>query len=218
MAGAGRIAHVEAFAQQLAAHFAGRPGVSKARISAVEHRWERLLAGGRPHPHAFAQPAAECWTTRVTHDARGAAVEAGLTGLLVLKTTDSGFAGFPRDEFTTLAETDDRILATSITAAWAYRPGTTDFGVRKRIRQAMIERFAEHQSRSVQHTLYDMAEAALATCDDVLEVTVTMPNRHHLLVDLTPFGRDNPNEIFVAADRPFGLIEATVRRDRGHGG
>jgi urate oxidase len=57
-----------------------------------------------------------------------------------------------------------------------------------------------------------MAEAALDACDDVSEVTLTLPNRHHLLVDLAPFGLDNPNEIFVATDQPFGLMEATVRR------
>ena len=136
----------------------------------------------------------------------------GLTNLVVLKTTDSAFAGFPRDEFTTLPDTRDRILATSMTAAWTYRQGATEFSARERIRAALLEAFAVHDSDSVQHTLYAMAEAALAACADITDITLTMPNRHHLLVDLTPFGLDNPNEIFVATDQPFGLIEATVRR------
>jgi urate oxidase len=206
------IDHVETFALKLADHFLARPAVSRARISASEHRWDRLSASGRPHPHAFVQPGGEQWTTVVTRDGQGAGIASGLTNLVVLKTTDSAFAGFPRDEYTTLPETEDRILATSVTASWTYRAGTSEFAARDRIRRALVETFAAHASRSVQHTLHAMAEAVLAACADVTEITLTLPNRHHLLVDLTPFGLDNPNEIFVATDQPFGLIEATVTR------
>jgi len=206
------IDHVETFALRLAAHFAGKPAVSRARISAVEHRWDRLAVEGRPHPHAFVQPGGEQWTAVATRDANGAQVASGLTNLVVLKTTDSAFSGFPRDEYTTLPDTGDRILATSITAVWTYRAGTVDFAARDRVRSALVETFAAHHSRSVQETLYAMGEAALSACADVTEITLTLPNRHHLLVDLQPFGLDNPNEIFVATDQPFGLIEATIRR------
>lgn len=206
------IDHVEAFALRLGDHFLARPAVSRARISAVEQPWGRLSAGGRPHPHAFVQAGAEHWTTTVTCDAGGGEIVSGLENLVVLKTTDSGFVGFPRDAFTTLPETTDRILATSITAAWTYRSGTTDFGARAQARRALVETFAAHVSRSVQHTLYAMGEAALAACPDVDAITLTLPNRHHLLVDLSPFGLDNPNEVFVATDQPFGVIEATIRR------
>jgi urate oxidase len=149
---------------------------------------------------------------QVTRDARGIDVVSGLANLVVLKTTDSAFSGFPRDRYTTLPDTEDRIMATSITAAWSYAPGPADFSARAQIRRALVETFAAHRSRSVQHTLYAMGEAALAACADVTEITLTLPNRHHLLVDLQPFGLDNPNEIFVATDQPFGLIEATIRR------
>jgi urate oxidase len=206
------IDHVETFADSLAAHFLAKPAVSRARISAIEHRWERLSVNGRPHPHAFAQPGGEQWTTVVTRDAGGVTIVSGLTNLVVLKTTDSGFSGFPRDEYTTLAETDDRILATSIAASWTYRQGTVEFGARDLIRRTLVETFAAHKSQSVQQTLYAMGEAALAACADATEITLTLPNRHHLLVDLKPFGLDNPNEIFVATDQPFGLIEAAIRR------
>jgi urate oxidase len=203
---------VETFGQRLAAHFVALAGVARARITAVEQPWHRLSAAGRPHPHAFVQAGEEQWTTVVSHDASGSRVVSGLTNLVVLKTTDSGFAGFPRDRFTTLPDTDDRILATSLTATWTYRQGSPDFGGRDRIRAALVETFAAHISRSVQHTLYAMGEAALAACRDIVDITLAMPNRHHLLVDLTPFGVDNPNEIFVATDIPYGLIEATVIR------
>jgi len=206
------IDHVEAFALRLADHFLAKPGVSRVRIGAVEQPWGRLSAGGRPHPHAFVQAGAEHWTVSVTRDASGSEIVSGLANLVVLKTTDSAFAGFPRDEFTTLPDSEDRIMSTSITAAWTYRPGTSDFSARAQVRRALVETFAAHLSRSVQHTLYAMGEAALAACADVAAITLTLPNRHHLLVDLTPFGLDNPNEIFVATDQPFGLIEATLRR------
>ena len=200
------IAHVESFALRLADHFIGKPAVSRARISVVEQRWDRVAA------HAFVQPGGEQWTTVVTREPASTAIVSGLTNLVVLKTTDSAFSGFPRDEYTTLPETDDRILATSVTAVWPYREGTTDFAARERVRQAMIDAFAAHDSRSVQHTLYAMGQAALAASADLGSITLTMPNRHHLLVDLKPFGLDNPNEIFVATDQPFGLIEATITR------
>jgi urate oxidase len=206
------IARVEAFALQLVSHFVEQPAVTNVVVAAIEHRWDRLTADGRMHPHAFIQSGGEQWTTKVTRNAEGTRVSSGLTNLVVLKTSDSAFAGFPRDAYTTLAETADRILATAVTASWAYRTETADFGARERIRTALVETFAAHDSRSVQHTLYAMGEAALAACSDIEEVSISMPNRHHLLVDLRPFGLDNPNEIFVATDQPFGLIEATVRR------
>jgi urate oxidase len=207
------IDHVESFALRLAEHFAGRPLVERVRIAATEQRWERLTIGGSLHPHAFVQPGGEQWSALVVRDAGGIPrVTAGVVDLVVLKTSSSSFSGFPRDEFTTLPETDDRLLATSVTASWTYRPETTDFSVRERIRSTLLETFAAHDSRSVQHTLYAMGEAALEAFPDISEITLVMPNRHHQLVDLTPFGLDNPNLVFVATDRPFGLIEATLRR------
>jgi urate oxidase len=206
------IDHVEAFGGRLAGHFAAKPSVTRVRIAIREHRWDRITVAGHPHPHALVHPGGEYWTAAVTRDAGGTRVTAGLSDLVMLKTTDSQFTGFPRDEYTTLPDADDRILATSVTATWNYRAGMDDFGARERIRRALIETFAVHDSRSVQHTLYAMGEAALAACADITEVTLRLPNRHHLLVDLKPFGLDNPNEVFVATDQPYGVIEATVSR------
>lgn len=200
------IDHVEAFASRLAGHFIDKSAVSLVRISAIEHPWSRLAA------HAFVQPGVEQWTTVVTRSAGETTIVSGLANLIVLKTTDSAFAGFPRDEFTTLPETEDRILATSVTAAWTYDAGFTSFAAREAIRRALVETFASHNSRSVQHTLKAMAEAALRACPGIVDITLTLPNRHHLLANLEPFGLDNPNEIFVATDQPYGVIEATFTR------
>jgi len=206
------IDHVESFAVRLADHFIATPPVSRVTIRAVEHPWARVGGDGRAQPHAFVQGHAGDWTASVTRDAERVEIVSGLTNLVVLKTSDSAFAGFPRDEYTTLLDTEERILATSMTVSWKYRPGTSDFGARDAIRAALVETFASHVSLSVQHTLYAMGEAALAACSDITEITLTLPNRHHLLVDLQPFGLDNPNEVFVATDQPYGLIEATITR------
>jgi urate oxidase len=207
--------HIETFASRLAEHFLAKPAVTAVRIAVVEQPWTRVAAAGGPHPHAFVQAGAEQWTALVTGNAAGLSIVSGLTHLVLLKTTDSAFAGFPRDEYTTLPDTEDRIMATSLTGTWTYRRGTSDFSARAIVRRALIETFASHLSRSVQHTLYAMGEAALAACADLTAITLSLPNRHHLLVDLAPFGLDNPNEIFVATDQPFGLIEATITRATG---
>jgi urate oxidase len=203
---------VETFASMLADHFVAQDAVRRVRITASEQPWVRLAIDGRPHPHAFAQAGSEQWTVVVMRDQDGPVVTSGLTDLVLLKTTDSAFAGFRRDQFTTLPETEDRILATSITASWTYRRGTSDYGIRERIRTALIEAFASHDSRSVQHTLATMGDAALNATDKIDEITLRLPNRHHVLVDLKPFGLDNPNQIFVPTPEPYGLIEATMRR------
>jgi urate oxidase len=80
------------------------------------------------------------------------------------------------------------------------------FGVRP------VEAFAATHSLSLQQTLYAMGEAVLAARPEVCEVRLSLPNKHHFLVDLGPFGLDNPGEVFFVADRPYGLIEGAVQR------
>jgi urate oxidase len=141
-------------------------------------------------------------------------VVGGLDDLLVLKTTGSAFEGFLQDQYTTLEETDDRILATVVTARWRYATLDVDWAkAAAEVRRLLLETFAGHHSRSLQQTLYAMGEAVLAARPEVAEVRMSMPNKHHLLVDLTPYGLPNDREVFVATDRPFGLIEGTVARD-----
>ena len=150
----------------------------------------------------------------MTKDGEETWVVAGLTGLVVLKSTGSEFHGFPRDRFTTLTETDDRILATAVTARWRYADPEVDFNAAyAAIRQQLLEVFATTHSLALQQTLYAMGAAVLEARPEVAEIRFSMPNKHHFLVDLSPFGLDNPNEIFFAADRPYGLIEATVERE-----
>jgi urate oxidase len=189
------------------------PHVSSARVELVEHPWERIESGGAPHPHAFRHAGAERRTAVVSRTADAVSIKAGIEELVVMKTAKSAFEGFPRDRFTTLKETADRLLATALSAVWKYARPDVPFGqLWSEVRRILLETFAEHDSRSVQHTLYAMGEAVLEQLD-VEEIHLTMPNRHHIPVDLTPFGLANRNEIFVATAEPYGLIEATLRRE-----
>jgi urate oxidase len=204
---------IEDFGLALTDHFLRQsPRASSVRIELTEHLWEPIEAGGAIHPHAFRQAGSERRTAEVTRDRQGVRVLAGLEDLVVMKTAKSAFEGFPRDRYTTLPETADRILATAVRATWRYSRPHVAFGrLWREVRRVLLETFAEHDSRSVQHTLYAMGEAVLETLD-VEEIHLAMPNRHHIPVDLRPFGLDNRNEIFVATPEPYGLIEGTVRR------
>jgi urate oxidase len=205
----------EAFAARIGAHLLeASPHATRVVVDVARHGWERIVRDGRPHDTAFQRGSEEARTARVT-SSRGASpvVEVGVRDLAVLRTAGSAFSGFPRDAFTTIAETRDRIFATSVTASWRYGASVDDYNASfAAARQALLDVFATHQSESVQHTLFAMGEAALATNAALQEIQLALPNRHHLLVDLTPFHLDNPNEIFVATTEPYGLIEATVRR------
>ncbi|WP_270887163.1 factor-independent urate hydroxylase [Pedococcus sp. 5OH_020] len=212
----------EGYALSLGARFLDvAPAASASRIEVEEYAWDRIEVGGAGHDHAFVKRGGEVRTTVVTQDRSGDAprawVVSGVKDLVVLKSTGSEFKGFLKDEYTTLPEADDRILATSLVARWRYE--TVD-GVDWNksfddIRQILLETFATTYSRALQESLYAMGSAVLSAHPDVAEIRFSAPNKHHFLVDLSPFGVENDGEVFVAADRPYGLIEATVQREDG---
>jgi urate oxidase len=204
---------IEDFGLALTDHFlTNNPRASGVHVDLTEHLWEPIEAGGTAHPHAFRKGGSERRIAKVTRDREGAKLQAGIEDLVVLKTARSAFEGFPRDRYTTLKETADRILATAVSATWRYSRPNVAFGTLWReVRRLLLESFAEHDSKSVQHTLYAMGEAVLETLD-IEEISISMPNKHHLPVDLTPFKLENRNEIFVATAEPYGLIEGTMRR------
>jgi urate oxidase len=208
---------IESFGRCLASHFVDRyEQVENARVQITETLWQRLDVDGVPHPHAFSRGGSEVRTSTVERDrSAGESVASGLGSLVILKTTGSGFSNFVRDEFTRLADTDDRLLATELEAQWRYPSGAGAIdwtACRQRVRTALLETFAQHDSLSVQHTLYAMGEAALAAASEIYEIRLTMPNKHHLLADLTPFNRDNAGEVLVPTAEPFGNITGTLRR------
>ncbi len=206
---------IESFALRLARHFlSAAPSASTARIDIAETAWRPLDVPGDSRHHAFSRSADETPTCSAEAPrGKPESVRSGLRNLVILKTARSGFSHFLRDQFTTLKETDDRLLGTSLTATWPLRSAQEDFAqARAQVRSALLEAFAAHDSKSVQHTLFAMAQRALAACPAAPEITLTMPNKHCLLVDLSPFGLTNDNEIFLPIDEPHGLIEATLRR------
>jgi urate oxidase len=205
----------EEFCLRLSDHFlAHNPQVSRVRVEAGETLWVRLHVEGKLHPHTFTGSSNEKRTAALAATRNEKTLRAGIEGLVVLKTTDSAFEDFLRDEFTTLKQDRNRILATSIQANWLYREIAADFDTTwSGARQALLEAFAGHESESLQHTLYAMGEAVLERVPGIREIHLSLPNKHYNLVDLSPFHLENPKEIFLPTDEAHGLIEATLRND-----
>ena len=208
-------APAEAYALALARHFVDDVvPVTGARVDVEEYAWERIPVDGSTHDHAFSRLGQETRTATVTADADGAHVVSGLTDLVVLKSTGSEFTGFLVDDLTSLQPTTDRVLATSLTVRWRYAGTEVPWDdAYANIRALLLARFATVHSRALQQTLWEMGRAVLEARDDVAEIRLFAPNKHHFVVDLSRFGRENDNEVFHADDRPYGLITAVVERD-----
>jgi urate oxidase len=209
---------IEGFGLALTDRFlVATPAASIAEVTLREHGWARAPATGSGHPHAFVGGSAECATAVVTRtsSSEAPAVRSGISGLTLLRTHASAFAGFLRDEYTVLAETEDRIMATDVSVDWTYlaHHEPSYDGVRAAARVTLIDVFSNHPSASVQHTLFAMGEAVIESCTDVDAVRLRMPNKHHIPVDLSAIGLTNDRAVYVATDRPFGVIEGEVRRD-----
>ena len=209
------VGEIEDFAIRLARHFVRQfSAVHRARVSIEEYPWARIDVGGQPHPHAFVRAGAEKRLTTVTCTKDGAWVVSGISELFLLKSTGSEFWGYPKDRYTTLEETRDRVLATAVVARWRYERLDADWAAAFAMaRSALIEAFAIKHSLALQQTLYEMGSAVLESRPDIAEIRLSLSNKHHFLVDLSPFGLENDHEVFYAADRPYGLIEGTVTRD-----
>ena len=210
---------IEDFALTLGDHFLkAAPAADGARVEIQEYPWERITVDGSEHDHSFVRAGSGIRTTVVNVEGRGderkAYVVSGISDLTVLKSTGSEFHGFLKDKYTTLPETDDRILATSLVARWRYDHTDVDWDKSyEDIKGLLLAQFARIHSLALQQTLYGMGEAVLEQHPEVAEIKFSAPNKHHFLVDLSPFDVENPGEVFIAADRPYGLIEATVVRD-----
>jgi urate oxidase len=210
----------EDYAIALGSHFLdAAPEATSAQIRVEQYAWDRIPVGANGHDHAFSRRGGAVRTTVVTVAGRGDAqqvwVVSGLQDLVLLKSTGSEFKGYLKDKYTTLQETDDRILATSLVARWRYESSSAvDWNKSyDAIQATLLEAFANTYSRALQETLYKMGQQVLETNEHVAEIKFSAPNKHHFLVDFTPFGLENNGEVFIAADRPYGLIEATVVRD-----
>jgi len=207
---------VEDFALHLIEHFLTyNDQVSRVHVEMTESPWSRIPHGTKPHAFAFTRThGQEKRIANLFGTREESTIRAGIEGLDVLKTAKSEFDGFLRDPYTTLKADHDGILATTIQADWLYEGDEVEFSpLWHGVRQTLLETFAEHDSKSLQHTLYAMGEAVLATFDRIHEIHLSLPYKHFNLVDLAPFGMDNPGEVFLPSDEPYGLIEATLRKE-----
>ncbi|MCC2276823.1 urate oxidase [Streptomyces sp. ET3-23] len=221
------IASAEQFGMRLARHFVtSQEAITTARIRIEEYEWERIPPSDtREARHSFVRANRETRTAQITYDGERWQIISGLTGLTVLNSTDSEFHGYVKDRYTTLQETRDRILATEVNARWRHG-ATDDAGVAGadwddvyvRARDCLLQAFAETYSYSLQQTLYAMGTRVVDRCPGIDEIRLSLPNKHHFLVDLEPFGLKNDNEVYFVADRPYGLIEATVLREGAEAG
>jgi urate oxidase len=204
----------EPFVVELTEHFLDKyPHVTGAEVETEERMWERLTVNGSPSPTNFSVAREMTPTTHVTRTRNHIEINSGIRGLVILKSAGSGFTDFHRDEFTTLPEAEDRLLATSLTSQWLYRAKPADYrATNARIIEAMLSAFGSKESPSVQTSLYEMGKAALVECSEIERISLTMPNLHCLLIDLSPFHRQNQNTLFVPTDAPQGWIEGTVAR------
>jgi urate oxidase len=209
---------IEEYGLALARHFVHDvEPVQGARIELDEYAWERAVVDGREHDHTFVRKGQEVRTAAVTVDADGEWVVGGLKGLVILKSTGSEFAGFLSDSYTILEPTHDRVMATSLVAQWRF---TTPLAAESAAwddvyagaKAQLVKQFAVVQSLALQQTLYQMGRAVLEQFPQLAEVRLSAPNKHHFVYDLSPFGLENPGEVFHANDRPYGLIQATVTR------
>jgi urate oxidase len=201
------VAAIEDFGLDLARHFVHDvEPVLAARIEVEEYAWERAVVDGVEHDHTWLRKGQETRTAAVTVDQAGEHVVGGFKDLVLLKSTGS--------EYTTLQETHDRVMATSLIAQWRFTSVDVDWDATYAgIKQLMVKEFATLQSLALQQTLWHMGRSVLEAYPFIAEVRLKAPNKHHFVVDLSPFELDNPGEVFIAADRPYGLIEATVLRD-----
>jgi urate oxidase len=208
------LGEIESFGVNIANHFLMRnPHLTRARIMISEHIWERIICNGQPQDSSFRMSGSENRTAVIDANRTNTLVQGGIRNLVVLKTSKSGFQDFLRDEYTTLKDTSDRLLSSIVNAEWSYSSAVTDFtNAWASVRATLLNTFAAHESSSVQHTLYAMAQAVLQAFNTIERITLSMPNRHCIPVDLSSFGMANPNEIFLPVEEPSGLIEATVER------
>lgn len=214
----------EQFGIHLARHFVtSQDAIHRARVRVEEYAWERIAVSdaGRAG-HSFVRAGRETRTAQITYDGERWEVVSGLKDLTVLNSTDSEFRGFVKDRYTTLEEAHDRVLATSVSGRWRFHWTDDDQPMPdwddsyRQVARHMLEAFAETYSLSLQQTLHRMGARVIDHRDEIDEIRFSLPNSHHFLVDLEPFGLENDTAdgaVYFAADRPYGLIEGTVLRD-----
>jgi urate oxidase len=206
----------EEFCQVLAKRFLDlypAPQVVSVTITAKETKWSRLSIDDTPHPHSFVldsngKPTVEVHATR---DAM--TMNSGLDSFTFMKSTQSGWENYYTDKYSTIQPTNDRICATAMVASWTWSGLPASYpATNAKILNILLKEFATTYSPSVQNSLYRMGEKVLAEVPEISEISMACPNIHYILMNLSAFGMDNNNDVFLPTDEPHGQIECTVGR------
>ena len=188
--------------------------LTRVRVEIAEQPWTRMQVGGKAQGQTFVVGGPEQRTATVTSNGTQTAVVSGIDQLVLMRT-----AGFlPRHPARRADDgTEDAVqslLVGSLAARWTYSNAEVTFGpYRQGVRAAITETFAVHAARSIQYTLYAIADVVLATYEDILDVTLALHERPYRAADLFREDVENPEELFVAAEEPLGMVEVTVERD-----
>lgn len=207
---------IEQFGLLLAQRFMDRVDhLTSAKIELEGERWRRVDTSAGPHPHAFIGGQAEKMTAAIVHTRDGVDIKSGLKDLFLVKTTESAFVGFFKEEYTILPEETDRIMGTCLASWWRFNQGAhRDYaGMRENVREIILTTFASHNSQSVQHTLFEIGTNVLTQCDPLLEIYLSMPNVHNIPFDFSRLGIESHNVVFVPIDEPHGSIAGIIRRE-----
>jgi urate oxidase len=206
-------AGTELFCAAVAKRLLEYPQVETATVTGHETKWSRLTVDGTPHQHSFTLDGNGKPFAKVAMTHSGSTVESGVSGFTFMKTTQSGWAGYVKDKYTTIPETHDRMAATAMDASWRWSRAPASYeAANATILATALKVFATTYSSSIQDSLYRMGTAVLEAVPELIDISMACPNKHYLLINLTPFGLDNNNEVFVATDDPHGQIECTVGR------
>jgi urate oxidase len=205
---------LEDFALHVVEHFLTyNPQISRVAVDAEENIWARVPYGGKPHPSAFMRAGEESRTCALSGTRQGTAIRSGISNLVLLKTAEVALDNFLRDPYTTLEPSHDRVLGTVLGADWLYASEEVEFAtLAQGVRQLFLEIFAEHSTKSLQHTLYIMGEAVLKNFEQIDEIHLALPELHFPILDLNPLGMDNPGTVYLPIDVPQGVAEATLKR------
>ncbi len=188
--------------------------LARVRVEVDERRWTRLEAGGRAQGQVFTAGSAERRTAAVTSNGTQTAVVSGIEDLVLMRT--SGLVEGDRRDADQTGTTDgvQRLLVATLSARWTYTSADVTFAsYRQGVRATLVDTFAWHASRSVQHTLYNIADVVLASYQEIADITLALRERPYRPADLFTTGLDNPDELFVALDEPLGVVEVTVERE-----
>ncbi|CAM3843108.1 factor-independent urate hydroxylase [Alkalicoccus chagannorensis] len=180
---------------------------------------EAETAGGRSAvvfgEQTLNRPAAD---VRVVRGEEGPVLETmrgGVTDLHLIKVEGSSFAGFVRDEFTTLPETTDRPLFIYLNIHWTYadpETAVTEYVPAEQVQHIAQTIFDSEHSPSIQKLIYDIGVRTLERFPQLEEVSFESNNRTWETIRETTAG-GGKGQVFTEPRPPYGFQGFAVHRE-----